>query len=186
MPGEEPSKRESHTGSPRLETRRARISVTASMSSAGSIAAGKGERGSVKRRPGLFWFLQGQPPTQESCRSAQKHSENGPLVSWWGPEGIQPHIHSSCLGPHLPRGFRGIAALLPAAGGCSAQPCRPLHRCSYFTCHCNSWTEVPESLQRQRCPATEAPRSWRAAPQRQGELGQDRQTGGTCRERRVG
>lgn len=42
MPGEESSKRESHTGSPRLDTRRARISVTASMSSAGSIAAGKG------------------------------------------------------------------------------------------------------------------------------------------------
>lgn len=62
MPGEEPSKRESHTGSPRSETRRARISVTVSMSSAGSIAAGKGERGSVTRRPGLFRFLQGQPP----------------------------------------------------------------------------------------------------------------------------
>lgn len=48
MPGEEPSKRESHMGSPRTETRRARISVTASMSSAGSIAAGKGGRGSVR------------------------------------------------------------------------------------------------------------------------------------------
>lgn len=43
MPGEEPSKRESHTGSPRSDTRRARISVTASMSLAGSIAAGKGK-----------------------------------------------------------------------------------------------------------------------------------------------
>lgn len=57
-----PSKRDSHAGLPRPDTRRARISVTASMSSAGSITAGREGGEGVSALEGLPQRRQEAPP----------------------------------------------------------------------------------------------------------------------------
>lgn len=179
MSGGEPLKRESHVGSPRSETLRARIPVTASMSSAGSIAAGKwdpldapqSDLSSHSSRT-----LQGCPPHCSPQGRAALHCKStwGLWVRWVQRAFSHPATSSGTTPQDPP------CSPLPCGGG-AAQPGpalpAPSSGCSYFTCHCNRWTEGPESLQRQRCPAAEAPHSWRVTPQRQGELGEgpDRQ-----------